>query len=339
MNDLDSTFVIAEAGVNHNGSIELALDLIETAKRCGADAVKFQAFRTDRLVTRQAGKAAYQQRTSPEAETQYAMLESLELSEAQFALISDRCATLGIEFMASPFDEASASLLDDMGMRRFKIPSGEITNLPLLAHIGAFAKPVILSTGMCHLADVEPALYRLLDAGAADVTLLHCVTEYPAPYDEINLTAMDTLARAFGVKVGYSDHTQGTEISLAAVAMGAVVLEKHFTLDTTMPGPDHAASLAPDDFQRMVEGIRHIEMARGDGRKRPAPCEQANASVVRKSIVVNRPLAAGDVITEAHVTVKRPGCGMAPSLLGAVIGRQVARPLAVDELLDWQDLS
>ncbi|GHC35447.1 N-acetylneuraminate synthase [Aidingimonas halophila] len=334
-----TTFVIAEVGVNHNGSMEMALALIDEAHHCGADAVKFQTFDPGRLVTRHAAKADYQRQATPDDESQYAMLKALALSESQFARLHDYCDRVGIEFLSSPFEEASASMLEALGMRVFKIPSGEITNLTLLDHIGAFGKPVILSTGMCHLAEVETALARLQRAGAGEVTLLHCVTEYPAPYEAINLAAMATLKAAFGVPVGYSDHTRGIEIPIAAVAMGATIIEKHFTLDTMLPGPDHAASLAPDEFQRMVQSIRHVELARGDGRKRPAPCEQANMDVVRKSIVVTRPVAAGEVITASHLAVKRPGTGLPPDLLDSVIGRRASRSIGVDELLDWQDVS
>lgn len=338
MNDPAATFVIAEAGVNHNGSLEMAIELVDAAARCGADAVKFQTFKADGLVTRHAAKAAYQRHSTPQADTQHAMLKALELGEEDFVRIHAHCRQRGIEFLSSAFDTVSAAFLDGLGMRAFKIPSGEITNVPLLDCIGGFGKPVILSTGMCYLADVETALRRLEAAGAGEVTVLHCVTEYPAPYDQINLSAMRALA-ALGVRVGYSDHTAGIEIPIAAVAMGAGVIEKHFTLDTRLPGPDHAASLAPDDFARLVTAIRHVESARGDGRKRPAPCELPNLEVVRKSIAVQRPIEAGEVITLEHLALKRPGSGLSPSLLDSVVGRRVRRAIEVDELLDWGDLA
>ncbi|MDN3555244.1 N-acetylneuraminate synthase [Halomonas maura] len=339
MNDSSAAFVIAEAGVNHNGSLEMALELVDAAKRCGADAVKFQTFKAEALVTRQAAKAAYQRASTSDSDSQYAMLKSLELAEDDFVRIHAHCRQQGIEFLSSAFDMASADFLDGLGMSLFKIPSGEITNWPLLACIGGFGKPVILSTGMCHLADVEAALHRLEAAGAGEVTVLHCVTEYPAPYAQINLSAMHTLAEAFGVKVGYSDHTAGIEIPIAAVALGATVIEKHFTLDTRLPGPDHAASLAPDEFRHMVTAIRHVESARGDGRKRPAPCEWPNLGVVRKSITAQCAIAEGEIITLEHLALKRPGSGLSPCLLDTVIGRRAARTIAVDELLDWEDLS
>ncbi|MGM1051171.1 MAG: N-acetylneuraminate synthase [Pseudomonadota bacterium] len=336
---MDSTFVIAEAGVNHNGSLDVAFELVDVAKRCGADAIKFQTFKAERLVTKQAVKANYQKKTTSEKDSQYAMLKSLELSESEFVEIHAHCQSQGIEFLSSPFDVESATFLDSLGMSIFKVPSGEITNLPLLACIGGFGKPVMLSTGMCYLGEIEAGLQQLDEAGAGEVTLLHCVTEYPAPYADINLSAMRTLANAFGVKVGYSDHTAGIEIAIAAVAMGAKVIEKHFTLDTTQLGPDHAASLAPNDFLNMVAAIRHVETARGDGRKRPAPCELSNLEVVRKSITTQCPIAEGEVITLNHLTLKRPGSGLCPSLLNIVIGRRAARGIDADEILDWSDFS
>ncbi|WP_192036937.1 N-acetylneuraminate synthase [Halomonas sp. YLGW01] len=338
MSTLPSTFVIAEAGVNHNGSLDMAIELINAAKRCGADAVKFQTFKADRLVTRNASKAAYQHQAVPGSNSQYAMLKALELTDDAFRHLHYHCLDIGIEFLSSPFDVSSATFLDALGMRLFKVPSGEITNLPLLKCIGGFGKPVILSTGMCYLAEVEVALSLLKEAGAGDITVLHCVTEYPAPYAEINLLAMNTLASAFGVSVGYSDHTAGIEIPIAAVAMGARVIEKHFTLDTTLSGPDHAASLAIEDFRQMVQAIRHVESARGDGRKCPAPCERPNLNVVRKSIATQRPVAEGEVITLDHLALKRPGSGLAPSQLEVVVGCRASRAIAADELLDWRDL-
>ncbi len=334
-----TTFVIAEAGVNHNGSVELAFQLVDEALACGADAVKFQTFSADRLVTREAETARYQRKAGVIGESQYDLLKKLELTEAEFQQLHAYCRERGIEFISSPFDEISADFLNELGMRVFKVPSGEITNRPLLEKIAGYGKPIILSTGMCWLEEVGAAMRSLENAGATDITLLHCVTEYPAPYAEINLSAMQTLASAFGTKVGYSDHTAGGEMSIAAVAMGAEVIEKHFTLDTHMDGPDHASSLNPQDFRSMVEAIRHVELARGDGRKRPAPCELQNMQVVRKSIAVGRDIAAGEVLTSADLTIKRPGSGLSPALLEAVVGRHAARAIRSDELLDWRDLA
>lgn len=339
MIESSATFVIAEAGVNHNGSLEMARELVDAAKGCGADAIKFQTFKADTLVTKHATKAAYQREAVPGSNAQHGMLKALELSDDDFLSLHAYCKKQGIEFLSSAFDVESAVFLDGLGMRLFKIPSGEITNWPLLDRIGEFGKPVILSTGMCYLADVEAALQRLDAAGAGEVTVLHCVTEYPAPYDQINLSSMHTLAAAFGVKVGYSDHTAGIEIPIAAVAMGAAIIEKHFTLDIRLPGPDHAASLVPDDFKRMVTAIRHVESALGNGRKRPAPCERSNLQVVRKSITAQCSIAEGEVISLDHLTLKRPGSGLSPSLLNTVIGRRAARAIASDELLGWGDLT
>ena len=338
MSRATGTFIIAEAGVNHNGSLELALELVRAARDCGADAIKFQTFSADRLVTRAAEKAAYQQRSLPDDNSQYRMLKALELSEQDFIALRDECGRQGIEFLSSAFDAESADFLHRLGMRLFKIPSGEVTNMPLLWHIGAFGKSIILSTGMCWLADVETAVRALRDAGGGPITVLHCVTEYPAPDDQINLSAMETLKHALGLPVGYSDHTSGIHIPVAAVGMGATVIEKHFTLDTAMEGPDHAASLAPDAFRDMVRAIRGVEAALGDGRKQPAPCEMANAEVARKSIVVDRPIAAGEIIAPEHLAMKRPGTGISPTLLEQVLGRRARRDLQPDTVLDWTDL-
>lgn len=335
----EPTFVIAEAGVNHNGSLELALRLVESARECGADAVKFQTFRAESLVTQHAVKAAYQQRNVKGSRSQLEMLRALELSESEFEAIRRHCERCGIEFLSSAFDERSVHFLDALGMRCFKVPSGEVTNLPLLECIGAMGKPVLLSTGMCWLGEVEMALRVLEEAGAGAVTLLHCVTEYPAPHDQVNLAAMATLHEAFGRRVGYSDHTDGIEIPVAAVAMGACVLEKHFTLDTSMAGPDHLASLAPDAFRHMVETVRRVELAMGDGQKRPAPCELANRKVVRRSIAARGAIAAGEPITRDALVLKRPGDGLPPECLALVEGRRARRDIQADELLDWQDLS
>lgn len=338
MNGRRPTFIIAEAGVNHNGSLDIALELVAAAKACGADAVKFQTFSADRLVTRSASKAAYQKTTVPNGDSQYEMLKQLELGPDAFEQIRACCEKHGIEFMSSPFDEEAADMLDALGMRIFKIPSGEITNLPLLRHIAAKQREIILSTGMCWIGEVETAVRTLRDAGARQVTLLHCVTEYPAPFDQINLAAMHTLATAFGLPVGYSDHTAGIEIPIAAVALGATVIEKHFTLDTNMSGPDHRASLDPTDFKRMVDAIRNVEKAIGDGHKRPAACELANIEIVRKSVVAARDIPAGKTIARDDVLIKRPGTGIPPADLDSVVGRVARQNIAVDSVIRWQDL-
>lgn len=339
MSNKQSTFVIAEAGVNHNGSLDLALRLVDAAKVSGADAVKFQTFRAETLVTQHADKAVYQQHNVPGNRSQLEMLRGLELSEEDFEKIQRHCESQGIEFLSSAFDEHSIRFLDALGMRCFKVPSGEVTNLPLLECIGALGKPVILSTGMCWLSEVEKALRILDEAGAGEVTLLHCVTEYPAPHEQVNLAAMATLRNAFGRQVGYSDHTAGIDIPVAAVALGASVLEKHFTLDARMEGPDHAASLAPNDFRHMVESLRNVERALGDGRKRPAPCELANRQVVRRSITTQRAISAGETISRDLLVLKRPGNGLSAECLPLVEGRRARIDLEADELLDWRDLS
>ncbi len=335
MSEPPRTFIIAEAGVNHNGSLELALELVTAAKAAGADAVKFQTFSADRLVTRRAAKADYQKSALPGDDSQFAMLKALELGEEDFRRISQYCQQAGIEFLSSPFDTQAADMLAGLGLRVFKIPSGEITNLPLLRHVGGMKKEVILSTGASWLGEVETAVRTLQDAGATRLTLLHCVTEYPAPPGQVNLRAMDTLRTTFGLPVGYSDHTSGVEIPIAAVARGASVIEKHFTLDTNMHGPDHSASLDPDDFARMVSAIRTVETALGDGLKRPAACETENRDIVRKSVVAARDLPAGTRLAPDDLALKRPGGGLSPAALEGILGRTTRRNVAAEELLDW----
>jgi N-acetylneuraminate synthase/N,N'-diacetyllegionaminate synthase len=339
MNPGKTTFIIAEAGVNHNGSLEIAERLVDTAKSCGADAVKFQTFKAEKLVTRHAEKADYQKRATSGGDSQFEMLQRLELGDAEFGKLVDHCRHRGIEFLSSPFDEDSADLLDSLGVTTFKIPSGEITNHPLLKHIARKRKPVILSTGMCTLGEVEEAVEIFRSAGTPRLILLHCVTEYPAPYRDINLSAMTTLRAAFGFDVGYSDHTLGIEIPVAAVALGAAVIEKHFTLDTAMEGPDHGASLNPADFQLMVQAIRNVEQSLGDGIKRPAPCELKNMEIARKSIVAAAQIAKGEVITREKLAIKRPGNGIQPKELDRLVGLRASRAIGKDEVLTWKDLA
>jgi len=332
-------FIIAEAGVNHNGSLDLAFQLIETAKACGADAVKFQSFRADRMVTRFAAKAAYQERTTEHVESHFDMLKRLELSDDAHRRLIAHCREANIEFLSSPFDEESVDLLETIGVSQFKVPSGEITNLPLLQYIARKGRPVILSTGMANLGEVEEAIRTLQAAGSAEITLLHCVTEYPAPYDEINLRAMHTLETAFGLPVGYSDHTPGIAIAIAAVAMGAQVVEKHFTLDRSLPGPDHRASLEPADFKQMVAAIRNVESALGSGIKNPAPCELQNMPVARKSVIATRSLPAGHKLCCADLAIKRPGTGIAPKFLQLLIGHTLRLSVEEDEVISWSHLA
>ena len=332
-------FIIAEAGVNHNGSLDLALQLVDAAKASGADAVKFQTFRADLLATRSAHKAPYQERTTASTESQFEMLQRLELDAAAHERLIGYSRQVGIQFLSSPFDMQSADLLATMDVPLFKVPSGEITNLPFLQHLARLGRPLILSTGMSTLGEVEEAVHVLQAEAASQLTLLHCVTEYPAPYDEVNLRAMQTLKYAFGLPVGYSDHTPGIDIAIAATALGAEVIEKHFTLNRSLPGPDHAASLEPVELQQMVAAIRHVEVALGTGIKSPAPCELPNISVARKSVVAARALPAGHRLETGDLDIKRPGNGLAPKLLPALIGRTLRAGLAKNEIISWDHLA
>jgi N,N'-diacetyllegionaminate synthase len=325
--------IIAEAGVNHNGDPAMSLALVDAASAAGADVVKFQTFRADRLVTQAARKAEYQVRTTGGDESQLAMLRRLEMTTAMHEAVIARCAERGIEFLSTGFDEDSIDLLVGLGITRLKIPSGEITNLPYLRHVGHLGLQVLLSTGMATLADIEGALEVLADAGTPRerVTILQCTTEYPAPMADVNLKAMDTIRDAFGVSVGFSDHTQGITAAIAAVARGATVIEKHFTLDRTLPGPDHQASLEPDELRNLVAAIRDVEAALGDGHKRPTESERRTRTVARRSIVAARPIRAGEVLTEADLAAKRPGGGLSPMRWHEVIGRPASRDFAEDE--------
>lgn len=325
-------FIIAEAGVNHNGKIELAEKLVDTAKSAGADAVKFQTFRADSLVSVGAPLAEYQRGRSG-GSSQLEMIRALELSEQDHKLLLKRCARAGIEFMSTPFDEESADMLARLGVKRFKAPSGEITNKRLLEHLAAKGKPLILSTGMSTLAEVKRAVGWILKKRRVPLTVLHCVTEYPAPASQVNLRAMDTLRDALRLPIGYSDHTLGADIAVAAAARGAVVLEKHLTLDRSLPGPDHAASLEPDEFARMVTAIRLVESALGDGVKRPAPCELKNIFVARRGLVAARDLPRGHRLAKGDVSAKRPATGLAPELIDRVAGKTLRRALRRDEPL------
>jgi N-acetylneuraminate synthase len=336
---MTGVYIIAEAGVNHNGSLDLALQLVDVAKECGADAIKFQTFRATQLVTRTAIKAAYQNRTTEKTESQFEMLQRLELGQSAHRQIIERCRLAGIQFLSSPFDEESADLLESMDLALFKVPSGEITNLRLLRHIASKKKPIILSTGMSTLGEVEEAIQVIKCAGVHELTLLHCVTEYPAPYDEVNLRAMQTMKTAFDLPVGYSDHTPGTEVAVAAVALGAMVIEKHFTLDRSLPGPDHSASLEPPELKQMISAIRHVEQALGDGIKTPAACEIPNILVARKSIISARWLAAGHRIAEDDLVIKRPGTGISPKFAPELIGRTLHESIAEDSIIRWDQLS
>lgn len=330
------TLIIAEAGVNHNGDINLAMQLVDAAAEAGADIVKFQTFCADRQVTRIAEKAEYQKKETGITESQYEMLSRLELTESMHHQLISHCAERNIKFLSTGFDIESVDFLANLNQEYFKIPSGEITNLPYLRHIGSLNKAIILSTGMATLGEVEQAIDTLEMAGTSRerMTILHCTTEYPTPMNEVNLRAMLTLQNAFHVAVGYSDHTEGIEISVAAVAMGATVIEKHFTLDRDLPGPDHGASLEPYELKQMISAIRNIEDAMGDGIKRPTPSEEKNKLVARKSIVASRLIAKGELFTTENLTVKRPGTGISPMKWDEIIGKKASRNFAVDELIE-----
>ena len=329
------TLIIAEAGVNHNGDLDLAKQLINAAADAGADLVKFQTFNANRQVTRTAKKADYQTQTTSNTESQHAMLRRLELTEEMHHQLIAHCLTQNIGFLSTGFDIESVDLLVSLGQDCFKIPSGEITNLPYLRHIGQLGKTVILSTGMATLGEIEAAIEVLEQTGTprAKVTVLHCTTEYPTPMNEVNLRAMQSIHTAFDVAVGYSDHTEGIEIAIAAVAMGASVIEKHFTLDRTFPGPDHQASLEPAELKAMVTAIRNIEIALGDGIKRLTPSEARNKPVARKSLVASRAISIGEIFTAENITTKRPGTGISPMRWDELVGQASQKNYNEDDLI------
>lgn len=331
-----SVLIIAEAGVNHNGDVQLARRLIDIAARARADLVKFQTFTADQLVTSYAQKAAYQSTLTDPTESQHDMLRRLELTPTAHETLMAHCRSRGIGFFSTGFDTQSVELLAQLGLDSFKIPSGDITNLPLLRQVGQYGKPVILSTGMSTLTEVETALNVLEDAGTSRkfVTVLHCNTEYPTPMADVNLRAMLSIRDELGVSVGYSDHTPGIEVAIAAVALGATVIEKHFTLDRTLPGPDHKASLEPDELVAMVAAIRNIEQAMGDGIKRPSESEMKNKVIARKSIVAARAIRAGEIFGEDNLAAKRPGSGLSPMRWDDVVGRPARRDYSPDELIE-----
>lgn len=329
-------YIIGEAGVNHNGDIAIAKKLIEEAARIGIDAVKFQTFNSKKLVSKFANKADYQKKTTDVAESQLKMLERLELSkDAHFELI-EHCKKCNVDFLSSPFDLESIDFLNEIGLDVFKIPSGEITNLPFLRKIGSLRKKVILSTGMSNLGEVADALQVLLAAGTLkeDLVVLHCNTEYPTPMSDVNLLAMKTIERELQVKVGYSDHTNGIEVPIAAVALGACMIEKHFTLDRNMEGPDHKASLEPQELEAMIKGIRNIEVALGDGVKKPSPSEEKNMKIARKSIVAIAPIKKGEKFTAHNIGIKRPGSGISPMRWDEVMGQIAKSDFLEDELIE-----
>ena len=328
--------IIAEAGVNHNGDLDMAKKLIDVASDAGADLVKFQTFNADRLVTENASKADYQKLAGDNNESQQSMLRKLELTEAMHHELIAHCAMRGIGFFSTGFDTESIDLLASFGQELFKIPSGEITNLPYLRHIGKLKKKVILSTGMSSMDEIECALNALEESGTprARITVLHCTTAYPVPISDVNLRAMQSIRTKFGVDVGYSDHTLGIEISLAAVALGATVIEKHFTLDRTLPGPDHKASLEPKELKSMIDGIRNIEEALGDGIKRLMPSEASNLWVIRQSIVASRKIKIDELFTTENLATKRAGSGISPMRWEEVLGKKAIRDFHENELIE-----
>ena len=328
-----SVYLIAEAGVNHNGSYELACKLVDSARAAGVDCIKFQTFKSKNLVSNSAQKAEYQKDTTGEG-SQVDMLNKLELSYDEFLALKDYCDKVGICFLSTPFDFDSIDFLNSIDMPFWKIPSGEVTNYPYLVALAKTGKPVVMSTGMCDMSDIQTAIDVLRKNGTKDIKLLHCNTEYPTPFEDVNLRAMQTMRDAFGLEVGYSDHTKGIEVPVAAVALGATVIEKHFTLDRNMEGPDHKASLEPDELAKMVSSIRNIEKALGKGDKIPSLSEMKNITVARKSIVAAKNIKMGELLTEENITAKRPGTGITPMKWNEVLGTRAVRDFEEDELIE-----
>ena len=330
------TIIIAEAGVNHNGQMELAKKLVDAAAEAGADYVKFQTFKANKIASRNAGKAAYQQQTTDKSESQLEMLRKLELSESDHEILKSYCAEKKIKFLSTAFDLDSIDVLKKLGITLGKIPSGEITNLPYLRKMAASFTDLILSTGMCDMSELNDAVQAILATGfnKDHITILHCNTEYPTPFEDVNLKAMQSIADEFNVPIGYSDHTTGIEVPVAAVALGATVIEKHFTLDRNMEGPDHKASLEPTELIAMVKSIRHIEKALGSAVKQPSPSETKNKAIARKSIVAATHIKEGEIFTEQNLTVKRPGTGISPMQWDKLIGKKAGRSFESDELIE-----
>lgn len=331
----NNVFIIAEAGVNHNGDMGLARELIHAAAEAGADAVKFQTFTAERLASQKAPKAHYQLQQTDTSESQFQMLKKLELPYKEHQSLKELCAKLNIEFLSTPFDVVAADFLFDLGVKRFKIPSGEITNYPYLRHIARKGLPMIFSTGMATLKEAHDCLDVLETNGVKreDVTVLHCNTEYPTPFHDVNLRAMETIRTELGVNVGYSDHTAGIEVSLAAAALGATLIEKHFTMSRNLPGPDHKASLEPHELIQMVKGIRNISLALGSSIKAPTNSELKNIHIARKSIVALKPIKKGDVFSEENLTTKRPGNGISPMRWLELLGKKADRDFMPDDLI------
>jgi N,N'-diacetyllegionaminate synthase len=330
------SFIIAEAGVNHNGDLALALKLVDVAVNAGADAVKFQTFRAESIATDEAPKAAYQLATTAAEQSQLEMLRQLELSKSAHHTLKSYCDQLGITFLSTPFDEESADFLETLNVPAYKVSSGDLTNLPLIQHVSRKGKPVIISTGMATLEEVDQAVVAAREAGVNELVLLHCVSNYPAEPSEINLRAMKTMEEEFSLPIGFSDHSDGIEICLAAVALGAVVIEKHFTLDRNMPGPDHRASLEPTELASMVKGIRRVELSLGDGRKLPSDSEAIVAKVARRSIVAATSIKSGTLLQSESVVLKRPGSGLPPSMLNSLLGKRARRDIPAGTMIDLE---
>lgn len=332
----NSCFIIAEAGVNHNGELEIAKKLIDSAAELGADAIKFQTFITEKVISSYAPMADYQKKNIGSESSQLEMVKKLELSFEEFTEIKEYCKHKGIIFLSSPFDFESVDFLENIGISAYKIGSGEITNIPFLSYVSSKGKPIILSTGMSSLAEVEQAMDIIKSEGNDKIILLHCTSNYPTNYNDVNLRAMETLKYAFKVPVGYSDHTEGIEISIAALAMGAVVIEKHFTLDKSMEGPDHKASLSPEELKKLITSIRNVEKAFGDGIKKITEAEKNVRSVARKSIVANKRIKQGDIIKLEDLTFKRPGSGIEPKMVDMIINKKAKVDISYDEIITWE---
>ncbi len=331
---MSKILIMAEAGVNHNGSIAIAKRLADIAKKAGADIVKYQTFVPEAIVSKFAQKAEYQQTNDPNSESQLEMLRKLALTNEEFVELRDYCEEIGIKFLSTPFDLPSIDFLDSIGIDMWKIPSGEITNMPYLIKIAKTGKPVILSTGMSNIEDVENAVSLLKNYGCNDISILHCTTQYPTPVEYVNLKAMDTLRKKFNCKVGLSDHSMGIEVSIAAAALGAEIIEKHFTLDKNMPGPDHIASADFEELSALIQSVRNVELALGNGIKDIAECEKGNISVSRKSIVASKCIKKGELLSEDNLTVKRPGSGISPMRWNEVIGKIAIRDFDEDEVIE-----
>lgn len=333
-----AVYVIAEAGVNHNGSVKNAFKMIDCAKECGCDCIKFQTFKTDALVTSNAPKADYQMRNTNGSNNQFAMLKSLELNDREFEELKAHCNEIGIEFMSTPFDIESVDVLEKIGVTRYKISSGDINNKQLLQYVAKTGKSMVVSTGMSTIEEVRKAVDWIEQVGNHQITLLHCTSNYPTSYDEVNMKAMQTLQQKFGYPIGYSDHTKGDLASIVAVAMGATVIEKHFTLDKNMEGPDHKASLNVEELKEMVDDIRAVETIMGSGVKQPMKSELNTRSVARKSVVLAHNIQKGEILKKEDLVLKRPGNGLAPEYLDELIGKVLVRNMRAEEMITWKDV-